>query len=69
MTAARIGAVGAVLLRRSAEPDFDVDALLPCLLTSSSDEARMDAVVEMLKVLWESPPVPTMSHWKGGSAV
>jgi hypothetical protein len=26
------------------------------------DEARMEEVVLMLKVLWESPPVPTMSH-------
>lgn len=24
----------------------------------------MEAVVEMLKVEWESPPVPTMSHYR-----
>lgn len=45
-----IGGTGSVEARRSAEPDFEVDALLPCLLTRRSDEARMDEVVEMLKV-------------------
>jgi hypothetical protein len=48
-------------LRRSAEPDFEVDALLPCLAMRRRLEAMMEAVVLMLKVLWESPPVPTMS--------
>jgi hypothetical protein len=46
----------------SALPDFDVLALLPCLETKSSEEARIDEVVLTLKVSWESPPVPTMSH-------
>jgi len=41
---------------------LDVDARLPCLATRRSADARIDAVVEMLKVLWASPPVPTMSH-------
>ena len=47
--------------RRSAEPDLDVEALLPCLAIKRRDEARMEEVVEILNVLWESPPVPTMS--------
>jgi len=59
----RFGAEGRVQARRSAEPDLEVDALLPCLLTRRRDEARMDEVVEMLKVWWESPPVPTISHF------
>jgi hypothetical protein len=51
-----------VQLRRSAEPDLEVEALFPCLLKISSDEARIEEVVEILKVEWESPPVPTISH-------
>lgn len=51
-----------MLAIRSAEPDLEVEARLPCLETRRSEEARMEAVVEMLKVLWASPPVPTMSH-------
>jgi hypothetical protein len=35
--------------------------LLPCFATMSKALARIDDVVEMLKVLCESPPVPTMS--------
>jgi hypothetical protein len=58
----RFGAVGRVDVRRSAEPDLDVDARFPCLLSRRSDEARMEDVVEMLNVWWESPPVPTISH-------
>lgn len=58
----RFGANGNVACSKSAEPDFDVDALLPCLLSISSDEANIEEVVDMLKVLCESPPVPTMSH-------
>jgi hypothetical protein len=50
---------------RSAEPDLEVEALLPCLAIKSRLEARMEEVVEMLKVLCESPPVPTMSTCKG----
>lgn len=63
--AERFGGVGnAMLAMRSAEPDLEVDARLPCLEMRRREEARMEAVVEMLKVLWESPPVPTMSHWR-----
>lgn len=51
-----------MLAIRSAEPDLEVEARLPCLATRRSEEARIEAVVEMLKVLWLSPPVPTMSH-------
>lgn len=60
-----------MLAIRSAEPDLEVEARLPCLETRRSEEARMEAVVLMLKVLWESPPVPTMSHcvWGGGGRV
>jgi hypothetical protein len=50
---------------RSALPDFEVLALLPCFETMSRAEARMDEVVLMLKVSWPSPPVPTMSHYDG----
>lgn len=47
----------------SAEPDLEVAERLPCFAMRSREEARTEAVVLMLKVLWESPPVPTMSHW------
>jgi hypothetical protein len=50
-------------MRRSADPDLDVEALLPCLLTIRREDARIEDVVDMLKVLCESPPVPTMSHF------
>jgi len=50
VTAIRCGAVGRVQLSKSAEPDFDVEARLPCLLKSKRDEARIDDVVEILKV-------------------
>jgi len=45
------GGLGGAQERRSAEPDRDVEALLPCLAIMSSDEARMDDVVLMLNVL------------------
>lgn len=48
---------------RSAEPDLEVEARLPCFETRRREEARIEAVVLMLKVLWESPPVPTISHY------
>ena len=48
--------------KRSAEPDLEVEALFPCLEMRRREEARIEEVVEMLKVWWESPPVPTMSH-------
>ena len=56
------GGRGAMFARRSAEPDLDVAERLPCLERRSREEAIMEEVVEMLNVLWESPPVPTMSH-------
>lgn len=63
--AERLGGVGkAMLAMRSAEPDLEVEARLPCLEMRRREEARMEAVVEMLKVLWASPPVPTMSHYR-----
>jgi hypothetical protein len=49
-TAMRFGAVGVTDARRSAEPDLEVDALFPCLLTSRNEEARIEDVVEMLNV-------------------
>jgi len=61
-TAERFGAVGIVELSKSAEPDFEVEARFPCLLRRSREDARIDDVVDMLKVWCESPPVPTMSH-------
>lgn len=51
-----------MLCRRSADPDLEVEALLPCLAMSRRLDAKMDEVVDMLKVLCESPPVPTISH-------
>jgi len=56
------GGVEGMQERRSADPDREVDALFPCLAIMRRDEARIEAVVEMLNVLCESPPVPTMSH-------
>jgi len=50
VTADRFGAEGKVQLRRSADPDFEVDALFPCLLRSNRDEAKIEDVVEILKV-------------------
>ena len=44
------GAVGRVELSKSADPDLDVEARLPCLLSMSSDEARIEEVVEILNV-------------------
>lgn len=54
---------GFMFMSKSAEPDLEVEARLPCLASRRREEARMEEVVEMLKVLWESPPVPTMSHY------
>lgn len=48
--------------RRSAEPERDVEELFPCLAINSKADEMMEAVVLTLKVLWPSPPVPTMSH-------
>jgi hypothetical protein len=57
------GGFGGAQERRSAEPDREVDARLPCFPIMRREEASMLEVVEMLKVLCESPPVPTISHW------
>ncbi len=46
----RFGGLGLVELRRSAEPDFEVEALFPCFASKRSDEAIIDDVVEMLNV-------------------
>lgn len=62
VTALRLGGVGRTEVRRSADPDFDEEARFPCFERRSREEASIDEVVEMLNVLWESPPVPTMSH-------
>jgi hypothetical protein len=48
--AIKSGAVGKVELSRSAEPDLDVEARFPCLLSRSREDANMDDVVDMLKV-------------------
>jgi len=61
-TAAITGGFGGMQESRSAEPERDVDALFPCLAIMRRALARMDDVVLILKVLCESPPVPTMSH-------
>jgi hypothetical protein len=62
VTAEMFGGLGGTQERRSADPERDVEALLPCFPMSRREDARMLEVVDMLKVLWESPPVPTMSH-------
>ena len=62
LTASILGCVGLMEARRSAEPDKEVDDLFPCFPMNRRDEANMLEGVEMLNVLWESPPVPTMSH-------
>ena len=49
--------------RQSAAPDREEAARFPCLATGTPAEAiTMDAVVEMLKELDSSPPVPTISR-------
>lgn len=60
------GARGAMQLRRSAEPDLEVEARLPCFAMRRRLEAMIEALVLMLNVLCESPPVPTMSTWRNG---
>ena len=59
---ARSGALLGIFWSKSADPDFDVEALLPCFAIMSRADVTIDAVVLMLKVLCESPPVPTTSH-------
>ncbi len=61
------GGCGCMLASRSAEPDLEVEARLPCLAMRRRLEAMIEAVVLMLKVLCESPPVPTMSTLRGVS--
>jgi hypothetical protein len=39
-----------MFMSRSAEPDLEVDARFPCFARRRRDEARMEDVVEMLKV-------------------
>jgi hypothetical protein len=57
--------MGAMFCKRSAEPDFDVEARFPCFAIKRNVDAIMEAVVLMLNVLCESPPVPTRSHYIG----
>ena len=48
--------------RQSAAPDLELAARLPCLATGTpAAEITIDAVVEILKELDPSPPVPTIS--------
>ena len=55
--------------RTSAEPDFEVEARLPCLTTVRPVAAiTTDAMVEMLTVWARSPPVPTMSIDRAGAS-
>ena len=54
--------------RTSADPDFDDDALLPCLTTRTPAPAHTSAdMVEMLTLDNRSPPVPTMSRAGAGT--
>ena len=53
----------------SEAPDSEETARLPCLATGTpAPAATMAAQVETLKVLWPSPPVPTMSTASGGAS-
>jgi hypothetical protein len=45
------GGVGGAHERRSADPERDVLARFPCLAMSRSEEAKIEEVVLMLKVL------------------
>ena len=47
----------------SAAPETEVCARLPCLDIKSREEAMSEAVVLILYVWTEAPPVPTISHW------
>ena len=49
---------GVIACSKSAEPEVDEEALLPCLLSRRRGDTTMDAVVDTLKVEWPSPPVP-----------
>ncbi len=63
LEAVRLGGVGCMEERMSAAPETEVCARLPCLEIKSSDEAMSEAVVLILYVWSEEPPVPTISHW------
>jgi hypothetical protein len=63
LTRARFGGIGDIAFKTSADPENEVCERLPCLAIITSGAAMIEAVVEMLKVEWESPPVPTMSHF------
>jgi hypothetical protein len=45
------GGFGGAQESKSADPDRDVDALLPCLAIIRREEAKIEEVVLMLKVL------------------
>ena len=55
------GGLGACC-NKSAEPESEVEELLPCFAIIKRAEAMIEDVVETLNVSWPSPPVPTMSH-------
>jgi len=48
--AIKFGAVGFIEVRRSADPDLEVEARFPCLLRRRREELRMEDVVEILNV-------------------
>jgi len=50
LIASIFGGLGDTAARRSADPDVDDDALFPCLLRRRSDDASIEAVVDILKV-------------------
>ena len=63
LEAVKFGGSGRMEERMSAAPETEVCARLPCLDIISKAEAMSEAVVLILYVWREEPPVPTMSHW------
>ena len=61
--AVKLGGIGCIEERMSAAPETEVCARLPCLDIKSREEAMSEAVVLILYVWTEEPPVPTISHW------
>ena len=51
VTASILGGVGGAQASKSAEPERDVLARLPCFAIRRREDAKMDEVVLMLKVL------------------
>ena len=69
LEAVRLGGVGRMEERISAAPETEVCARFPCLDIKSREEAMSEAVVLILYVWIEEPPVPTMSHWRSNVRV